>query len=223
MAELRTCENGHYFDPDIYPNGCPYCTGASVGVNGNFTAPLGVNNNNVAYAQYPAGGIATTPVEQPGETVPPREEYGNDIAFKESGNVTVAVNMKQDSGKDGEEVVDDSKFVVGWLVAVEGPYIGKSFEIHNGYTHIGRREGDIVLSQDEKVSSVKNVSTIYDSLNNRFFVSAGASTNLVYINNEPLITGGSRELTAYSSIKIGRTKLLFVPFCSEHFSWVEGK
>ena len=217
MAQLFQCPNGHYFDPDINPS-CPYCSGASVGVDRSFTAPLNLDTpapsmpiqGGIAEGGY-AGGFPTAPVADYAEgakTMPP---------FDETQSYTMPVRMNA----SGE--MDDASFVVGWLAAIEGPYKGTSFEIHNGYTTVGREKGDIVLSRDPQVSAVENVSTVYDAENNCFFVAAGASRNLVYINNKALISGQSIELQAYDSIKVGGTKFLFVPFCAPQFSWKNGE
>ena len=121
-------------------------------------------------------------------------------------------------GGDGK-TEDDTKFVVGWLVAIEGPYRGQSFELHNGYSFIGREKGDIVLKKDKLVSGEKNISTVYDSENNCFYVAAGESRNVAHFNGKALLFGMSKEMNAYDSLKVGKSKFLFVPFCSEHFNW----
>ena len=211
MAELRTCENGHYYDPDIYPS-CPYCTGMSTGVDRGFTAPPR-GGRETQYNTVPSfGNIPTEPVTPMPTAAPEREK----------ANYTTFVSMLDQNKADNAQV-DDSKFVVGWLAVIEGPYRGKSFEIHNGYTDIGRTEGDIILALDSQVSGAKNVSTVYDAKNNCFFVYAGVSRNLVYVNGRALIAGGSCELEPYSSIQIGGTKMLFVPFCSPQFNWRDGE
>lgn len=210
MAELRTCENGHYYDPDIYPS-CPYCTNVSVGVDRSYTASPRYQSETHYTPATGFGNIPTEPVVAPAPTAAP-----------EKANYTTFVSML-DQDKSENAKVDDSKFVVGWLAVIEGPYRGKSFEIHNGYTDIGRTEGDIVLSLDSQISASKNVSTVYDAKNNCFFVYAGISRNLVYINGRALIAGGSCELEPYSSIQIGGTKMLFVPFCSNRFNWRDGE
>lgn len=214
MAQLLQCPNGHYYDPDMYSS-CPYCTGESIGVDRSFTAPIPHNIPGTA----PQNIMATVPLAASGDTIPP--EPAADPTMVDGIPITMPVYMGGKVSEDGPkpEFEDDSKFVVGWLVAIEGPYRGKSFEIHNGYTYIGRTEGDIVLALDQQVSSSKNVSTVYDSKNNRFFVRAGDSRNLVYVNGKALIAGDNLPIDAYGSVEIGGTKLLFVPFCSDQFSW----
>ena len=212
MAQLLQCPNGHYYDPDMYSS-CPYCTGESMGVDRSFTAPIPRNAPSFSQQEI----MATVPLNTAGETVPP-EKPEDDMPH----TMPAFMAKKTTDNVSGDAVEDDSKFVVGWLVAIEGPYRGKSFEIHNGYTYIGRLEGDIVLSQDKLVSSSKNVSTVYDAKNNRFFVRAGDSLNLVYVNGKALIAGDNLPIDAYGSIEVGGTKLLFVPFCSDQFSWNKG-
>lgn len=116
-------------------------------------------------------------------------------------------------------IVEKEELVVGWLVAVEGPYRGKSFELYNGYNYVGRVKGDIVLPKDEQMSAEKNIGAVYDDDNNCFYVIAGSSTNVVYFNGKALLFGGNSELNAYDNVRVGKSKFLFVPFCSEHFNW----
>ena len=188
MAQLLQCPNGHYYDPDMYTS-CPYCTGESIGVDRGYTAPIPHDIPGTS----PQNPFVTVPLDPPRDTIPP-DPVMTDLGIP----VTMPVNMggKKPERSAGDEPEDDSKFVVGWLVAVEGPYRGKSFEVHNGYTYIGRTEGDIILSLDKQVSSSKNVSTVYDSKNNRFFVRAGDSLNLVYVNGKALIAGDNLPIDA---------------------------
>ena len=227
MAQVLQCSNGHFYDPDVYPS-CPYCSGESMGVDRGATAPI-IRNT---FATVPQDIMATVPLNQAAETVPP-EKPDNGISHTMpvqmiNHNPATAQSVSGVGNVEGfqqpsADIVDDSKFVVGWLVAVEGPYRGKSFEIYNGYTDIGRTGGDIILAMDAQASSVKNVSTVYDAENNCFFVAAGVSRNLAYVNGKALISGCSVELNAYNSIKVGSTKLLFVPFCSPEFNWRDGE
>ena len=224
MAELLKCENGHYFDPDMYSQ-CPYCSGASIGVQDRgSTAPVGVTFGfgDPVGATSSGGtniniGIRTEPVNVNGssqfaETVPTPNVRGI------GGEHTKPVNLPGETGKsNGNEL----KFVVGWLVAIEGPYKGKSFEVYNGYTSVGRKNGDIILDKDSMISAEKNISVVYAADTNLFYVTAGESRNVVYVNGEALISGSNRALSPYCPIKVGETRLLFVPFCCEKFKWSE--
>lgn len=237
MASLQQCPNGHYYDPSIHPN-CPYCSNASASVDRSVqidypasvadydypTAPLSKRKTDRGYNlsddgptmppnDMMSGDIPAVPGNSDGSTVPP-DDFGNYSAH----TMPVMPQRKKDSadaGKDDEQ----GWLVVGWLVAVEGPYRGKSFEIHHGNTYIGREEGDIILKKDKAVSGSRQANTIYEERKNRFFLVAGQSTNLVYVDDELLPNSSHVELKPYSSIELGKSKFLFVPFCTDQFKW----
>ena len=206
MASLQQCSNGHYYDPSIHPS-CPYCSNASASVDRSVRIDYPAS---VADYDFPTA----PPVKgnsDAGNTVPP-QDYS-------SHTVPVMPRRKNDDSETGKEDNDPQWLVVGWLVAVEGPYRGKSFEIHHGNTYIGREEGDIILRKDKAVSGSRQANTVYEERKNRFLLVAGQSTNLVYVDDELLPNSSNVELKPYSSIELGKSKFLFVPFCTDQFKW----
>lgn len=203
MANLKQCPNGHYYDPGIHPS-CPYCSNVSASVGDDFRTDY---PGTVADYDFPtAPPIKENPVS---ETRPP-EDYSAH---------TVPVMPHRHSAEASGKEEEPQWLVVGWLVAVEGPYRGKSFEIHHGNTYIGREEGDIILKKDRAVSAKRQANTVYEDRKNRFLLVAGQSTNLVYVDDELLPNSSNVELKPYSSIELGKSKFLFVPFCSDKFKW----
>jgi len=227
MAQLQQCPNGHYYDPSTHPT-CPYCSGVSTGLDRSVeTYDIKTANPSRPFTEYPSSGETVSPVSgipssgvvsMPNLTVKPMEtelidDYSGVTKFIDPG---LARRGKASAESEHEE---PQKYVVGWLVAVEGPYEGKSFEIHHGYTYIGREKGDIVLKKDTAVSAEKNASILYSAKNNRFKIGAGLSTNVVYINDEELFAGSNIDLSPYDLIEIGTSKFRFAPFCSDQFKW----
>ncbi len=232
MANLQQCPNGHYYDPGMYSS-CPYCSGDGAGTD--RTQAPSVTNYDFATAppKNPFGDFkpedrrpATAPAsdyrfygldgDSNGKTVPPSSpaDYaGETLPLRPFSTV------KGENGAADAE--PGSWLVVGWLVAIEGPYRGKSFEIHHGNTYIGREEGDIVLKKDRAVSSSRNANTVYEERKNRYLLVAGQSTNLVYVDDELLPNNSNVELRPYSRIEIGESKFLFVPLCTEKFKWTD--
>jgi hypothetical protein len=228
MAQLKQCPNGHYYDPSTHPT-CPYCSGVSTGLDRS------VDNYDIRTAN-PSRTL--TELSRPGETVTPASAIPS-ASVASMPNVTVKPTeteliddyngatrfvdpgLNRDRGKDSPEKENNApqKFVVGWLVAITGPYEGKSFELHHGYTYIGREKGDIVLKKDDTVSGEKNASILYSPKNNRFKIGAGQSTNVVYVNDDELFAGSNVDLNPYDLIEIGQSKFRFVPFCSDQFKW----
>ena len=110
--------------------------------------------------------------------------------------------------------------VVGWLVCVEGPEVGKDYRLFGRINAIGRSEGnDVVLAQEHTVSQKNHVRLAYDAKHNNFQLIPGEGTNVTYLNDEPLYV--PQKLNAYDVLEMGATKLIFVPLCNERFHWPE--
>jgi len=127
---------------------------------------------------------------------------------------TVAVWPGRETRPSGPDVDP----VVGWLVAVEGPAMGRDFRVRWGNNTIGRLPSQAIhISEDERVHGEEHAFIVYDPRSNRFILRAGAQRGLVYVNENLLVEPVSLE--PYSVIQLGATKLVFVPLCSESFQW----
>lgn len=112
--------------------------------------------------------------------------------------------------------------VVGWLVCVEGPDRGSSFEIHNENNYLGRSPSmDINIPGDKSISRDKPVVITYDNRLRSFFCGFLSGKALVRLNNIPLLS--TTQLNRGDILEIGHTKLMFVPFCGEEFDWEDEK
>ena len=123
---------------------------------------------------------------------------------------------KQTSETEGDFGTDP---VVGWLVVVEGNGKGNSLVIGYGVNGIGRdRDERISLPfGDEQISRKGHAYLTYDGKNKKFFLQHGQGVNLTYLNDQAVLQ--VVELSGREIIGIGDTKLAFVPFCGEKFSW----
>ena len=140
--------------------------------------------------------------EPPAETMPPR---GQSVL---AAGKTVGM-MQQEMGFDP---------VVGWLACVEGPSRGKSYTIRGGINTIGRGDRmDITVTGDRTISMENHAKISYSDRNNRFNLIPGDGRNIVYLNGEEVFS--PMPLHPYDLIDFGQTKLLFVPLCSERFTW----
>jgi hypothetical protein len=124
--------------------------------------------------------------------------------------------------KAGAPVSDDFTIadpVVGWLVVVEGPGRGASLNIGYGNNRVGRAPTENVSLDfgDQEISRENHATITFDGRNHRFYLLPGQGRNLVYVNDEPVMT--PRELTGSEEILLGQTKLRFVPFCGKSFDW----
>lgn len=248
MAQLKQCANGHYFDPSMYST-CPYCSGKSSGIDRSIadyniktsnplsgpysstTEMLGTETANSGATVMPETYINVSSVGvtngRNGVTVPPADPLIQDTdrttiikpGTKRQPQTDVAHTKPEQPDIKAPEVELPERYVVGWLVAVEGPYTGKSFEIFAGNTYIGRAQGDVMLPKDGAISHSKNANTVYDDRENCFYLVAGQSTNLVRVNGKLLPSTSAIELHPYDLIEMGMSKFRFVPFCSDQFQW----
>lgn len=110
--------------------------------------------------------------------------------------------------------------VVGWLVAIEGPARGTDYKIRPGYNFIGRDEHmDICIKGDLKISRNKAAVIGYEPEERLFLFGPSEGKSFVKVNGKAVL--GQTEIQDRDIIRIGSTKLLFVPLCDERFNWDE--
>lgn len=110
--------------------------------------------------------------------------------------------------------------VVGWLVVVGGPGIGQYRPVFEGNNTIGRGTGNRISLDfgDDAISSDEQAYIRYDSAERTFlFVPNLAKTNIVSVNDKR--PTGAVELSQMDVIVMGRTQVVFVPFCGPEFDW----
>lgn len=108
--------------------------------------------------------------------------------------------------------------VVGWLVCVKGEYIGQSFNLKTGRNNIGRAMNmDVPLAQEPSVSRNTHAVFIYEPQKKEFYIQAGDSSGLTYLNKELVMT--FVPVNAYDNIKLGNCEFIFIPCCGEMFTW----
>jgi hypothetical protein len=112
--------------------------------------------------------------------------------------------------------------VVGWLVVVGGPGLGSYRPIFEGNNTVGRSPGQRIPIDfgDDTISAEEQAYIRYDSSARSFlFVPNLAKTNVVSLNDKR--PTGAVELNQMDVITMGRTQLVFVPFCGADFDWSE--
>ncbi|NBT44089.1 MAG: FHA domain-containing protein [Gammaproteobacteria bacterium] len=190
MANKR-CENGHYYDPDKNIS-CPHC-----GVPGLNIDPTIIK------------GASAERHDTEGQTVAQDARPGgahNQNAIDPTATVAV---MPRKLGIDP---------VVGWLVCIEGADKGRDFRIKAEKNFIGRDPSmDVCIPGDQGISRVKHAVINFDNRTSSYLLLPGEAHGNVYHNGSVVL--GPQPLNPYDVIEIAQTKLVFIPFCGEKFTW----
>jgi len=109
--------------------------------------------------------------------------------------------------------------VVGWLVVISGPGIGRSRELTFGLNNIGRSaENRVALDfGDSQISNNDHFRIAYDGRNKKFLISVGGGKNLVYIGEDPVLD--ARVIENGTEMSVGKTVLRFVSLCGDEWAW----
>lgn len=210
---MRCPDCGQYYDGSLYDI-CPHCYG-----RGSFrTETVQESPSAAGTVNQTVGGYGVPSTEYAGG----RQTEGrfNPTVIPGMQGMTQRVNYEEGSGRRTVIAGQASSAapVMGWLVVLDGSIRGTDFRLHAGYNYVGRDRGDICLHGDFAVSSEKDTSITYIAQNRMFVVSHEEGKNPPLVNDEPVPANGS-ELFPYDVITIGETRLLFLPLCSEKFSW----
>jgi len=114
------------------------------------------------------------------------------------------------------------RFPVGWIVVSEGPGRGESFSLLAGMSQIGRGEDQAVQLDfgDNSISRLNHAAIVYDTNTKEFLLGHGGKSNIVRLNDKPLIS--NETLKTGDLIRIGETVLRFVALCDGSFDWDNG-
>lgn len=114
------------------------------------------------------------------------------------------------------------QFPVGWVVITEGPGRGECIALMAGMSQIGRGEDQAVKLDfgDNSISRANHATIVYDTDSKDFLLGHGGKSNIVRLNDKPLIS--TERLNSGDVIRIGETVLRFVALCGPTFSWTDG-
>ncbi|MEO0620247.1 MAG: FHA domain-containing protein, partial [Pseudomonadota bacterium] len=114
--------------------------------------------------------------------------------------------------------------VVAWLVVIGGPGLGAFRPVYEGNNALGRAPTQRIAIDfgDDAISAEEQAYIRYDSTDRTFlFVPNLAKTNVVSLNETKPTS--AVPLTPMDVITVGKTQLVFVPFCGPEFDWSELK
>ena len=197
MADKR-CDNGHFIDEswDI----CPYCPQAETGEpEVSIVRPRAVEAIAAA-PPAPRPEPPSRPVTVPGVSVPSPAAA---VAPMERTVASAQINAQK-------------RYVVGWLVSINGSSRGESFPVRMGRNVIGRdRRSDVVVNDDQ--ASSHHADLVFRPEEKRFILMDHNSTNGTYVNESEIEP--RRDLSAKDVIRIGSHRFLFTPLCHDGFHW----
>lgn len=148
--------------------------------------------------------------------------YGNKCPFcKIETTSQEQQDVEKRMDKDGNiRLLAPDEKVCGWIVCIEGVQSGRSYEIKDGRNFIGRGiDMDIQILGDDQIDIGSHIIIAYDKRTKRSRLLPGAGNGLAYHMGEAVYE--PKDLSAYDEIKIGDSKLLFIPFTGKRFSWKE--
>jgi hypothetical protein len=110
------------------------------------------------------------------------------------------------------------RYVVGWLIGLNGAARGESYPVRIGRNVLGRdRRSDIVIGDDQ--ASSHHADLVFRPEERRFILMDHNSTNGTYVND--LEIEPRRDLVPKDVVRIGSHRFLFMPLCNEGFYWDE--
>jgi hypothetical protein len=206
VADKR-CDNGHFIDEtwDL----CPYCPQDVSEPDIPVVRPSRAAENAPRTA-VPIPQPAARPLPPPTPLVP-RRDTSPSIAAVPAVDRTVAAPKFGAS-----ETAEPRRYVVGWLVGLNGVARGEAFPVRMGRNVLGRdRRSDIVVNDDQ--ASSHHADLVFRPEERRFILMDHNSTNGTYVNE--LEIEPRRDLTTRDVVRIGSHKFLFVPLCNDGAMW----
>lgn len=227
VKRLIRCENGHFYDGGKYDE-CPHCNNSKIPDETVFI------EKKYAERYTSMNSVPEEKIEEGNKEPQNTTEKIETESYKETDEPIETAAVAPD---EKEEAVVDSKTedaenftvhyfektigtepVVGWLVCTKGAHFGEDFKIKSGRNFIGRAGNmNISLCSDKSVSRERHAILTYDPKSNSFMIQPGDSSELCYLNEELVLI--PTKLNPYDRIYLGETELMFVPFCSDVFSW----
>lgn len=150
-----------------------------------------------------------------GETVDPKAVPSIKDAVKKADSTFNSADEKTVAFYNFSNAVEP---VVGWIICVEGEYMGESFNLKSGRNNIGRSLAmDIALAKEKSVSRERHAAITFEPNHKKFYIQGGESSGLTYVNDELVMM--FTELKDYDVITLGQSKFVFLRLCNDKFSW----
>lgn len=222
MMEIVRCNNNHFYDKSVFFK-CPHCE------NGLIQPENEIERKRLI-AKYAAEYIREFQIEPESEPDPepvpepepePETEYCpvrmEDISDAANVRNPVAATENQDVKTIDFKTEQRNYFVTGWLVCVEGPDRGHSFNLYYGYNTIGySRSNSICILEDTKIARKVHCSVVYDDRKNNFYLLPEREI-AVYLNGRPVEEGEC--IHTGDKLNAGESGFVFIAFCEGDRKW----
>lgn len=222
VADKR-CDNGHFIDEswDL----CPYCPAEKGSQEIPIVRPARFPESRPVAAPAPAPAPAHAPVSRAAPVSAPTPPPPEPRAV----NAPSAVPRREPtpSPPPMERTIavpklnpdqQAKRYVVGWLIGLNGASRGESYPVRMGRNVLGRdRRSDIVVNDDQ--ASSHHADLVFRPEEKRFILMDHNSTNGTYVNE--LEIEPRRDLILKDIIRIGSVRYVFMPLCQDGFYWDE--
>ena len=229
MADKR-CENGHFIDEswDL----CPYCPAEQAeaeipvvrptrfasepGVGGGSPPTAPGPGPRAVPAPAPSPAAAPRPVPVPSSAGPLLGGSNPASGVRRAEAVAPAPMERTVAVQKVDPGLQPKRYVVGWLVGLNGTVRGESYPVRMGRNVLGRdRRSDIVVNDDQ--ASSHHADLVFRPEERRFILMDHNSTNGTYVNETEIEP--RRDLIDEDVIRIGSHRFLFMPLCRDGFFW----
>ena len=240
--KLTKCPNGHFYDAEKYSS-CPHCSGSMQGnqddaptstIGGSFQNAAGADDYTQPIIQNGTPAPAPAPMPAQPVNLPPSLGHSRPSSASRMDDDDKTIGFMSWNAPGSQKENDPGNVfraaeagsqqpqtspVVGWLVCIEGAGYGRCFNLYAGQNFIGRsKEMDISLS-DPTVARNRHAIIIYEPIHRQFYAQVGESHELFYVNDAVVLT--STLLKDRDVLTIGSAGFVFVPFCDEHYGWID--
>jgi hypothetical protein len=207
VADKR-CDNGHFIDEswDL----CPYCPAD----NAEPDIPV-VRPSRLATAAEPPKSLSVAPsiAARPVAVPPPPPQA---VTGAGNGPVERTIAVQRPSIQPVAADAATKRYVVGWLIGLNGAVRGESYALRMGRNVLGRdRRSDVVVNDDQ--ASSHHADLVFRPEERRFILMDHNSTNGTYVNEVEIEQ--RRDLTSNDVVRIGSHRFLFLPLCHDGFYW----
>jgi pSer/pThr/pTyr-binding forkhead associated (FHA) protein len=221
VADKR-CDNGHFIDEswDL----CPYCPSDNSEAEIPIVRPTRFGMQEAgpaAVSAAPAPAPAPAPLAGPRPLAAVASPAAAPAGVRRDSTPSLSQSQVQPMDRTvAVQKVDPTaqpkRYVVGWLVGLNGSSRGESYAVRMGRNVLGRdRRSDVVVNDDQ--ASSHHADLVFRPEERRFILMDHNSTNGTYVNETEIEP--RRDLAGKDVIRIGSHRFLFTPLCHDGFYW----